>query len=82
MQRRLRGLQWRVDVERKRSHNAMDAAIRIYDMMWESVARNYEELQKLAAILDPSLGLPAPEQPVSAKVLPFNSDKQNTGTAG
>lgn len=82
MKRRLRGLQWRVEMERKRSYNAMDSAIRIYDMMWDSVARNYEELQKLAAMLDPSLGLPVPEQPVSAKVLPFNANKQNTGTAG
>lgn len=82
LKRRLRGLQWRVEIERKRSYNAMDSAIRIYDMMWDSVARNYEELQKLAAMLDPSMDSPAPEQQVSAKVLPFNATKQHTATVG
>jgi hypothetical protein len=34
---RLRGLQWRVDMERRRSSNPMQSFLRIYTMMWDSV---------------------------------------------
>jgi hypothetical protein len=34
---RLRGLQWRVDMERHRSRNPMQSFLRIYSMMWDSV---------------------------------------------
>ena len=34
---RLRGLQWRVDLERRRSSNPMQSFLRIYTMMWDSV---------------------------------------------
>lgn len=37
MQNRLRGLQWRVDLEIQRSNNPMDACLRIYRMMMDSV---------------------------------------------
>ncbi|MEW5756719.1 MAG: DUF3135 domain-containing protein [Pseudomonadota bacterium] len=35
-QRRLRCLQWRVDIERKRASNPMAACVRISQMMWDS----------------------------------------------
>ena len=34
---RLQGLQWRVDMERRRSSNPMQSFLRIYTMMWDSV---------------------------------------------
>ncbi len=35
---RLRGLQWRIDMERRRAPNPMAACVRISQMMWESFA--------------------------------------------
>lgn len=37
MQQRLRGLQWRVDMERKRAKNPTSACVNIYRMMWTRV---------------------------------------------
>ncbi len=37
MRRRLRGLQWRIDMEIRRSKNAMDSCLRINRMMMDSV---------------------------------------------
>lgn len=37
MQERLQRLQWRVDMERRRSKTATQACIRIYGMMWKRV---------------------------------------------
>jgi len=34
-QHRLRQLQWRIDMERRRAKNPMDSCVRIYDMMWK-----------------------------------------------
>ncbi len=36
-QQRLRGLQWRIDQERRLAKNPLNACIRISRMMWESV---------------------------------------------
>lgn len=35
---RLQGLQWRIDMERRRASNPLAACVRIYEMMWESFA--------------------------------------------
>lgn len=34
--RRMRGLQWRVDLERSRARNPLDACVRLSNMMWDS----------------------------------------------
>jgi len=34
--RRMRGLQWRIDLERSRARNPMDACVRLSKMMWDS----------------------------------------------
>jgi len=73
---RLQGLQWRIEMERKLAKTSMEAAIRVYDMMWESLGRNYEELQKLAAMLDPELGINIPPDAPKARVLPFDRDRE------
>jgi len=45
---RLRGLQWRVDMERRRSSNPMQSFLRIYTMMWDSVCGEHGLLQACA----------------------------------
>jgi len=39
-QRRLQGLQWRIDIVRRHSASPMAACISLSDMMWESFAGN------------------------------------------
>ncbi len=36
-QRRLRGLQFRIDMERQRAHTAMGACIKLSSMMWDAL---------------------------------------------
>ena len=78
---RLSRLQWRVNKERELAKNPMDAAVRIYDMMWESVGKNVEALQDLADVLAGGVL----QQPVArikkdeAQILPF---RNRTGTQG
>jgi len=45
---RMSRLQWRVERERDLSKNPMDSAVRLYDMMWDAVSKNYAALQDLA----------------------------------
>ena len=82
-QERLSKLQWRIEMERARAKNPMDAAIRIYDMMWESVGKNFELIQELAEQFQPrnartaSIETKRPQ----AKVLQFNKEDK-TGVVG
>lgn len=75
---RLSRLQWRVNKERELASSPMDAAVRIYDMMWESVGKNVEALQDLADVLAGDIL----HQPVTkakkdaAQILPFRSGTQ------
>ena len=50
---RMHRLQWRIEIERKRSSSQLNAASRIYDMMWESVGRNIKALDELADLINP-----------------------------
>ena len=45
--RRLEGLQWRVDLERRRASCPMAACVRLSNMMWESVAGDNGLLETL-----------------------------------
>ena len=36
-QRRMRGLQFRIDMERRRAHTAMGACIKLSSMMWDAL---------------------------------------------
>jgi len=36
-QQQLHQLQWRIDMERRRSKNPVDSCVRIYNMMWKQV---------------------------------------------
>jgi hypothetical protein len=48
LHQRLRGLQFRVDMERRRARHPMAACIRTYAMMWESFSRLQVNLQHLS----------------------------------
>lgn len=81
VQDRMRRLQWRVEMERKRSKSPMDSAVRIYDMMWESVGKNFEAIQDLAEHFKPE-DQRTSSKTSKAKVLEFKQDEEVTGTAG
>lgn len=73
-QRRLRGVQFRIDMERRRARTPLAACLRLSAMMWESLLGN----RGLKATLDTLLGYTAPpsasarRRPSScATVLPF-----------
>ena len=76
---RLQRLQWRVDRERERARTPMDAAVRLYDMMWESVAKTYDHLQELSVLLDPAAPAHGSRRVAPpAKVLPFRNKNGTT----
>lgn len=50
--RRLIGLQWRVDQERRLAKNPLNACIRISDLMWESVTGEGGLLESLGRVSD------------------------------
>lgn len=79
-QDRLRRLQWRVEMERKRSKNSMDSAVRIYDMMWESVGKNFDALQDLSNQLSPTDKRPM-KKTSEAKILRFKQEDEMACTA-
>ncbi|HET8706584.1 MAG TPA: DUF3135 domain-containing protein, partial [Pseudomonadales bacterium] len=77
-QRRLRGLQFQIDMERRRAHSPMAACIRISNMMHESLDRLREALNQARAVasgqLDGVLEAFAEEEtskPAPAMVIPF-----------
>jgi len=76
VQDRMRRLQWRVEMERKRSKNPMDSAVRIYDMMWESVGKNFEAIQDLTEQFKPEEERKS-TKPSNAKVLAFKQVEED-----
>ena len=65
---RLRGLQFRIDLERRRAKTALGAAIRLQSMMWERLMELREALLVLSGGEDASE--PAPR--TAARILPFS----------
>lgn len=83
IQERMRCLQWKIDTERKLAKTPMDSAVRIYDMMWESLSKNMEALQELSDLLvETKNRTPSPRKPVrktyNATILPFKEQSANT----
>lgn len=71
---RMQGLQWQIDMIRERSSNPLEATMRIYDMMWDSVADNYENMQTLAdLIMGKEVALPQKQD--KATVLLFENSR-------
>lgn len=63
---RLRALQFRIDLERRRAKTALASAVRLQSMMWERFAELREALLALG-----SDTVSAPAAPASARILPF-----------
>ena len=53
LRQRLRSVQWRIDMERERSDNPLQACIRISNMMWDMVYADRGFLWSLQALSDP-----------------------------
>jgi hypothetical protein len=75
-QRRLRGLQFRIDMVRRRARTPMGACLKISSMMWESLLGRHGLKTALDALLGyPSQSVLAPPLPspgaTSARILPF-----------
>lgn len=67
-QQRLRGLQFRIDMVRRRARTPMGACLKISSMMWESLLGNHG----LKSTLDTLSGYPNHPVPAkSARVIPF-----------
>lgn len=66
---RLRQLQFRIDMERRRSRTPMQSCLRLYAMMWERVAGE-GGLQQAITALQRGLSRPLPAGP-RARVLQF-----------
>ncbi len=62
---RLRALQSRIDLERRRAKTPLGAAVRLQSMMWERFGQLREALQALA-------DGPVPERKKTARILPFS----------
>jgi hypothetical protein len=63
--KRLRALQSRIDLERRRAKTPLGAAVRLNSMMWERFGQLRGALQALAE------GEPVPERENTAQILPF-----------
>jgi hypothetical protein len=68
LQPRLRGLQFRIELERERARTPLGAAVRLNAMMWDEFQRLREALNRLTE-LDPRRSAQAPVTP--AQVIPF-----------
>lgn len=73
--RRLRGLQFRIDMERTRARTPMAACLRVADLMWDSLLgpRGLQPaLKSLLAVLGGTETVPSRPLPVqSARILPY-----------
>lgn len=69
-QRRLRGLQFQIDMERRRAKSPLAACIRISDMMWDSVEGENGLLHNFNLLrTDP--GTRKPQASINADIIPF-----------
>jgi Protein of unknown function (DUF3135) len=71
IQRRLRGTQFRVDMERQRASNPLSATVRISRLMWESFADLRENLNHLANGNSAPNSVEAANVPNSAAIIPL-----------
>jgi hypothetical protein len=64
--RRLRGLQFRIDMERRLAHASLGACMRLYGLMWDAFGKLNTELNALS-----QLACPHPEGQKCHNVIPF-----------
>ena len=77
MQQRLRGLQWRIDAERRTTKNPLSSCVKIYNMMWDKVYGQDGLLEALDTMLT---GAPKPKSDSkelnTADVVAFRNSNQ------
>ena len=73
LRQRLRSFQWRIDMERQRCSNPLQACIRISNMMWNVIYADRGFLWALQVMADPPTLLKVvPEENTRAKVVRLN----------
>ncbi len=76
LRQRLRSFQWRIDMERSRSANPLQACIRISNMTWDLIYADRGFLWSLQAMSDPSSLLNAvPAESGSANVIVLKPER-------
>ena len=76
LRQRLRSFQWRIDMERSRSANPLQACIRISNMMWDLIYADRGFLWSLQAMSDPSSLLNAvPAESGSADIVVLKPER-------
>ena len=71
-QKRLRGLQWRIDQVRDHSPNPMAACISLSNMMWESFAGDEGLAETLNRRHPPRKGLSSTKEGDQGQIIPFS----------
>lgn len=82
MQQRLRGVQFRVDMERARAGSDLAACLKAHSMMWDSLVRLRDALSELSDLQkDGMLGAVAraPTEVRTATVIPFRAASGSRG---
>lgn len=77
-QRRLRGLQFRIDMERRRARTPMAACLRLSAMMWDSLLGSHGLKQALDGLLLQSAVSPPPRPQTArsrGRVIPFRNPR-------
>ena len=78
LQQRLRCLQWRIDMERKKCANPLSACLRLYSMMWDTVLDEHGFVSALALLANPDLSIKNWQHGgKTAQILPFTDAKQS-----
>ncbi len=70
-ERRLRGLQCRIDLERRKARTPLKACFRLSALMWDSFVDLREGLNRLGAGRRRNCGAPAQGGSPPAEILPF-----------
>lgn len=70
-QRRLRGLQFRIDMERRRARTPMAACVRLSSMMWDSLLGTDGLKAAIDRLLHSNTHIPKHPVSSSARILPF-----------
>ena len=75
--KRLTGLQWRIDMIRKKSKTPMAACQTIYSMMWDQLAGEDGMIESLKSMANGTFNRPEPR--FNARILPFQSNFDDEG---
>ncbi len=77
-QRRLRGLQFRIDMERKKARTPLGACIKLSSMMWDAVTGDNGLVSTVKLLVEPKLNavpISKPMQHATAQIIYFNKNK-------